>query len=252
MTEAEIADIVAKVLAELGPEVNPQAVNLGMFSVAPGQTILADHMNSALQTGIAKFANAAARDAQWPAPPVGAMCYVVDVNYLMVFDNQITGGLNAWHVAGGLRMGYATVGGGQSIPRSAVTLLGLGTASGAANRPGRAAWNANGSVTLPVAGTYLVNGNVTWPTSDTTGERMVYIQRYAAGAWTFSGCAGGANESTAIAVGGFLRMGASAMISAAAGEQVGMLVQHSAATALTLPSTGTDIGRIAVHLLGAD
>jgi hypothetical protein len=93
---------------------------------------------------------------------------------------------------------------------------------------------------------------VTWPTSDTTGERMVFLQRYAAGAWTFSGCAGGAQESNAIAVGGFMRMGASAMVTIAAGERVGMRVQHSAATALTMPSTGSDIGRIAVHMLGAD
>jgi len=214
--------------------------------------ITSDHVNSALQTGVAKFASAAARDAQWPSPPVGAMCYLIDLNYLMIFDNQITGGGNAWHVAGGLRMGFATVGGGQSIPRNVATLCGLGTASGAANRPGRATWNADGSVTLPLSGTYLVNGNVTWPTSDTTGERMVFLQRYAAGVWTFSGCAGGANESNAIAVGGSLRMGASAMISAAAGERVGMRVQHSALTALTMPSTGADIGRIAVHLLGAD
>ena len=259
MTEAEIEAVVQRVVAELNGPVGPSqhAVTLGMFSVAPGMTILADHMNSALQTGVAKFASAAARDAQWPAPPVGAMCYLTDVNYLMVYDNQITGGANYWHLAGGVRMGYARMGGPggtQSIPNgNAETIVKLDVAGGTSNRPGRGVWAADGTVTVPVAGTYLATGSVCWP-ANTTGERRLYIKRYRASdsTWTFESVSGGSDEINTGAVGStFLRQTVTSMIYMAANEKMALMVQHSASTALALVS-GADQAKFSVHMLGAD
>ena len=257
-TEAEIAEVVQRVLAELQQPVGPsqQAVNQGHFTVAAGQTVLADHMNAALQRGIPKFANEAARDAQWPSGtvPVGAFCYVQDTNILQVFDNQITGGSNAWHPAGGLRMGYATMGGptgNQIIPNGSVeTLVKLDTVGGAANRPGRATWAADGSVVVPITGTYLITGGICWP-ANSTGERRLYIKQYTS-SWIFSGTAGGASEINTGAVGStLLRQSVTAMAYMNAGAKVGMLCQHSATANLTL-AVGADQARLGVHLLGAD
>lgn len=254
LTEPDIAAIVARVLAELEPpEPTQTAVNLGHFQVAPGQTITADHMNSALQRGVPKFASAAARDAQWPTPPIGAMCYLTDVNILEIYDSQIYGGGVGWHAAGGLRMGYATMGLSQSIPGGSVaTLVKLGTAGGAANKAGRATWAANGEVTLPYTGTYLLSGSVTW-SANSTGERRCYVRRYSNSTWTFSGVAGGANEVNTGAVGStLLRQSVTAQAYINAGEKVGLWVQHSATAALTLAAGGEDSAKFTCHLLGAE
>jgi hypothetical protein len=149
-------------------------------------------------------------------------------------------------------MGYATMGGAggtQSIPNNTETLVALGTAGGAANKAGRATWNANGSVTLPLTGTYLVTGGVCWP-SNANGERRCYIQKYAAGAWGFGGCAGGVQE-TNVAGTSYLRQQVTSQVYAAAGEQVGMRVFQGSGSALSLIA-GADVARLGVHLLGAD
>ena len=228
-------------------------VNLGMFQVAAGQTILADHINSALLTGIPKFANVAARDAQWPSPFVGSMCYLIDLNYLQVFDAPITGGPHSWRVMGSLRMGFATMGSGQVIPNNSVhTLVKLTYDGGAANKAGRATWNADGSVTVPLNGAYSVVGDLTWP-SNTTGDRRVYVKKYTAGAWTFDGVAGGVAEVNQAGVGSsVLRMSVTAHVQASVGDKIGMFALHSATAALTLPASGSEMAGLSMHLLGAD
>lgn len=249
MTPEELAQVVAAVKAELEPpEVDPRAVG-GFFQVVPGETITADHMNTALVNGAPKFLNAAARNSQWPSPPQGALCYLQDVNYFEVYDSQITGGSVAWHPIGGLRMGYARMGFSQSIPNGSVeTLVKLGEAGGAAGKLGRASWAANGEVTVPLTGTYLATGNVTWP-ANSTGERRLYLKINGG----FAGTAGGTSEINTGAVGStLLRMSVAAMLHMNAGQKIGMYVQHSASSALTLAADGGDVARLGVHMLGAD
>lgn len=249
----DLAQIVAAVRAELEapPEVTPMATT-GYTTVAPGQTILADHMNMAIGQGVKIFPNAASRDAQLPGPTVGMMCYLTDLNIMQIYDSQITGGANYWRPAGGLRIGYARMGLNQSIPGgSKDTLVKLDTAGGTSNRPGRGTWNADGSVTVPYTGTYLVTGSVCWP-ANSTGERRASIQRYTASAWTFNSVAGGATEINTGAVGStLLRQSITAMMYLNAGDKFGLHVQHSASTALVLTG-GADQAKLAGQLLAAD
>lgn len=254
ITPEEKAEIIAAVRAELeGPVVSPAGDLGGFFPVQPGQTIMADHMNLAIENGVPKFANASARDAQWPSPPIGAMCYLIDLNYLQVYDNVITGGAPYWRILGTLRMGYSTMGDNQVIATSTDTLVKRDTVGGVANRPGRGVWNADGSVTLPVSGTYLVSGNVTWP-ANATGERRLYVQRYANSIsdWTYTGVAGGTSEVNSAATSSALRQSVSALVALVAGDKVGLRVRHSAGTSLTLYGPGTEQSRLAVMLMGAD
>lgn len=247
ITAQDLAQIVAAVKAELeGPVVDPQVLG-GFFQVVAGETITADHMNTALMNGVPKFPNAAARDAQWPSPPAGAFCYLVDVNILQVFDNAITGGANAWHPAGGLRMGYGLMGDGQAIPNATKTMVKMITTGGAASRPGRSVWNADGSVTTPIAGTYLVSGTVSWP-SNATGERRLYIQRFTNGDWYTTGVAGGMTEDVTAGA-GQMYQSATAMVLCNAGDKVSLQVYQSSGAPLTLV---TGYNRLAVHLLGAE
>lgn len=254
MTEEEIGEIVARVIAELdSPTPEPQAVTLGHLVVAPGMTILADHINSLASQAVPKYPNAAARNASWPSPPDGAMCWMQDSNVLMVYTEPITGGPYQWMVAGGARQGYSRMGSGQVIPGGSVdTVIRATFWGGAANAPGRAAWASDGTVTLPYTGTYLVSGNIVWPANN-TGERRLYIKRFTANAWTFQGVAGGVTEVNTGAVGStLLRMGVSAMVLAAAGEKVALVANHSASTSLTLPTGVEDQGKLGVHLLAGD
>jgi len=255
MSEAEIAEVVARVVAELrDAEVTPLAVDPTHFQVVSGQVIAADHINSLANQAVPKYPNRAALIADWPAPAVGALAYLQDVNALHVFDSAITGGANTWHVLGGLRMGYGIMGitaanTGQVIPAGALTTLILKSAGGAANKVGRGTWNTDGTVTVPVTGTYLVTGNVTWP-SNSTGERRCYVQRFASNVWTLSGVSGGSAESN-VPGSSYLRQSVSAMVTCAAGEKVALRVSHSATAALTLV-TGTDAPHLGVHLLGGE
>lgn len=53
------------------------AAPLGFFTVVDNvDVIAADHMNSAVMQGVPFFASTAARDGAWPAPHIGAVCYV--------------------------------------------------------------------------------------------------------------------------------------------------------------------------------
>ena len=226
---------------------------MGYLDVSAGQVIASAHMDLAIGQSIMRFANSAERDAQLPTPSVGMFCYLLDLNYLMVFDPPITGGANAWRVVGSLRMGYASVGLSQSIPNNSTqTLLVRGTVAGAGNKTGRATFNADGSVTLPLSGTYLVTGDITWP-ANSTGERRLYIMRYYSSTWAYAGVSGGVSEINTGAVGStLLRQEVTAMVAANAGDKVGLFAQHSANAALTLPAAGGDASVLAVHLLGAD
>ena len=253
LSESEIAEIVARVVAELqDPVPTPHAIDNTHFAVVSGQVIAADHINSLANQTVPKYSTQAALQADWPAPPVGAMAYVTDTNILEVYDSQITGGANAWRPAGGLRVGYALMGANQSIPNGSTdTLIKLGTIGGAANKPGRGTWNTDGSVTVPVTGTYMVTGSLTWP-ANSSGERRLYVRKFSGNAWTFSGVAGGVSEINTGAVGStYLRQGVTAMAYVSAGERVGMWAQHSANAALTLVG-GQDQAKLAVHLLASD
>lgn len=225
---------------------------MGFLDVSAGQVIASAHMDLAISQSVMRFSSAAQRDQQLPAPTVGMVCYLTDVNIIQVFDNQIVGGANAWHPLGGLRMGYATMGVNQSIANDSVeVIVKLGTAGGAANRPGRSTWNANGTVTCPYSGTYLISGNVTWP-ANSSGERRCYIKRYYGGNWGFAGVGGGVAETNTGSVGStYLRQGVTAMVVCNAGDQLGMWVSQSANANLTLVG-GNDGARLGVHLLGSD
>ena len=59
--------------------VEPRAAPLGFFQVAPGESILSDHMNTAILQGVPPFASAAARAAAIPTPAVGMLSYLSDV-----------------------------------------------------------------------------------------------------------------------------------------------------------------------------
>lgn len=257
LTTAELAELVAAVRAELNiPTPDPQAIDPTHFQVVTGQVIQADHINSLADQSVPKYPNQAALTADWPAPAVGALAYLQDVNAMVVYDATILGGSNAWHVLGGLRMGYGLMGSNaagvaQVIPTGVDTLLTLRTAAGAANKPGRGTWNADGSVTVPLTGTYLVSGTITWP-SNATGDRAFYVKRYQADltTWTQNGIAGGSTETNTPG-GSFLRMSVTAMVTAIAGEKVGLFARQGSGVSLTLPLSA-DQARLAVHLLGAE
>jgi len=252
MTEAEIAEVVRRVMSELQePSVTPMAVNTGMFSVAPGQTILADHMNSALQTGVAKFANAAARTAQWPAPPTGAVCYMQDTNYFMVYDPPLDGSVAAWRVFGTYRMGIGNMGVGQAIANNVHQPLTFSTVTGAANRPGRATW-AGSEITVPLQGVYLFTADICWP-DNANGERRFYAQRYNAGAWGNYYLAGGVAELNKATVGTtYLRQAISGAVHCYAGEKLRFLAYQSSGVTLTLLTAQTDLPGAHLQFLGAD
>jgi hypothetical protein len=254
LSESELNEIVTRVVAALdNPVPTPLVIDNTHFAVSPGMVIQADHVNSLANQSIPKYASNAALLADWPAPPVGAMAYVVDTNILVVYDSQLFGSAtNAWRPASGLRMGYGRMALNQSIPNGSVhTLLKLDAAGGTANKPGRSVWSANGEVSIPVTGTYLATGSCTWPVN-TSGERRLYVRKFTAGAWTFSGVAGGAAETNKNQVGDtYLRQSVTAMLYANAGDKVGLWAQHSATVALTLIG-GEDQAKFAVQLLGSD
>ena len=251
MTPQELAEIVAAVRSDL--EATPLAATLGHLVVNPGDVILADHINSLADQAIPKFASATARDAAWPATvaPIGAMCYLTDVNTLQVCDDQITGGTKVWHPAGGLRMGFARMGEGQTIPVNTDTLVGLTSAGGAANKPGRAVWNSDGSVTVPYTGTYLVTGTVAWP-AYSGGERWAFVMLNPGSGWQLESTSGGVQWAVAAASPVYQQV--SAQVYAGAGHKIGMLASHTAAIPLTLPTLSGNPAspRLAIHLLGAD
>ena len=56
----------------------PRAAPLGFFQVAPGESVLADHMNTAVLQGVIPFASAAARSAAIPSPAVGTYTVLKD------------------------------------------------------------------------------------------------------------------------------------------------------------------------------
>jgi len=256
LTEAELAEIVARVTAELGdlPTPTPQVIDNTRFQVVTGQVIQADHVNSLANQSIPKYANQNAATSDWPSPPVGAMAYLQDINALIVYDAPITGGANVWHVMGGLRMGHALMGGTatnvmQVIPSGAERILTLRSVGGAANKAGRGTWNTDGSVTLPFSGTYLVNGTITWPSSP-TGDRALYIKRFDGTSWTFTGVAGGAVESNTPGT-SYLRMSVSAMVAASASEKVALSCYQASGANMTMLG-GVESTRLAVHMLGAE
>lgn len=250
LSESEIAEIVSRVVGELqNPQPTPQAVSATHFQVLSGQVIAADHVNSLANQAVPKYASLGSLTSGWPAPIVGALAYVADVNALYVYDNQITGGTAAWHVMGGMRMGYAAHTGGQSIPASVDTLVDMSAWSGAANKPGRGTWNQDGSVTVPVAGTYLVSGNITW-TAASSGERRLYVKRFTGGNWTFSGVAGGTSEANSAGTTA-LRQGVTAAVVTVAGDKVGLFARHNHTSAILLVG-GVDQPHMGCHLLGAE
>lgn len=252
MSEEELTAIVTRVVAELqGPTPTPLAIDPTHFQVLTGQVIAADHINSLANQSVPKYPTLASLTADWPAPPVGSLAYLQDINALFVYDNQITGGTNTWHVSGGMRMGYGS-GPAQSIPASADTLVKITSFAGAANKPGRGTWAADGSVTLPATGTYLVSGNVTW-TQNPTGERRLYVKRYHANVWDWIGVAGGTVE-TNVSGTTALRQGVTAMVVASAGEKVGLFARQNsgAALALYMGTGNADAPHLGVHLLGSE
>lgn len=252
MTPEELAEIVAAVKADLAAaSPSPLAVG-GFFQVAPGQTILADHMNTALVNGVPKFANATARDTQWPSPPPGAVCFLLDSNYFQIFTDTITGFGTSWRVVGSLRMGYGQMGSSQAIPHNAHTGLKISTVGGAANQAGRATWTVGlDYVTVPLSGTYLVVGDVTWP-SNATGQRLLELQRYTAGAWGNSGVSGGVDELNSPTGASPLRRTTTAIMSVGAGERIRSAVYQDSGTTLTLPAVSSDTASLVIQFLGAD
>jgi hypothetical protein len=252
LSEEDLTAIVSRVVAELqDPQPTPQAVDHTHFQVVTGQVIAADHINSLANQSVPKYPTSGALTADWPAPPVGSMAYIQDTNILVVYDNQITGGANTWRPVGGLRMGYALMGGGQVISNDSFTLIKRGTIGGAAGKPGRGTWNTDGSVTVPVSGTYLVSGSISWP-SNATGQRRLYIRRQIGSTWTPNGTAGGSAEIN-VAGTSQLNQSVTAMVAALAGEKVGLHCSQTSGTSLTLPTEASGYAaRLAVHLLGAD
>lgn len=69
-------------LREIRSGAEPRAAPLGWFQVAPGQSILSDHMNTAIAQGVVPFASAAARAAAVPAPAEGMMTTLADNDQL--------------------------------------------------------------------------------------------------------------------------------------------------------------------------
>jgi hypothetical protein len=59
--------------------IKPRAAPTGRLSVVSGTPIMDDWGNTTFDQTMVCFANAADRDAQWPSPHPGAMCYLADV-----------------------------------------------------------------------------------------------------------------------------------------------------------------------------
>lgn len=56
----------------------------GYQQVSPGQTVQSTWGNTVWNQTLNRFASAADRDAQWPAPPNGAICYLADLGLVYV------------------------------------------------------------------------------------------------------------------------------------------------------------------------
>lgn len=131
----------------------PQAAPLGWFQVAPGETILSDHMNTVVRYGAVPFASAAARTAAWAAPHAGALTYLQDKKRY----EQWTGSAWLW-VAGTPIVGAAGPGGDMTNLVSGWTRVPL--VAGGTLEAGYFAVTGDNGLQLVAPGSYRVDFRV--------------------------------------------------------------------------------------------
>lgn len=159
--DARIAALEQRIADLAAPEPGPLAAPMGWFQVAPGETILADHMNTVVRYGVVPFASAAARAATGWVPHEGAMSFLTDLRMHERFRN----GQWAPLPGAGRCMGYISATqanlatGWVRIPLDALQNYGV-------NYP----WALNnGGLQVPWTGNYVLAMSVdrTGPTPDT-------------------------------------------------------------------------------------
>lgn len=128
------------------------AANSGRIVVAPGQSISSAWGNTVFDQSVICFASAADRDAQWPAPHAGAVCYTLDQRRVHVHDGTTW---LVWYTA------YATERATASAQRTDIASRAWGNCLLAASTKGN--WTtAAGLITATRAGTIWVGIFVTY------------------------------------------------------------------------------------------
>lgn len=130
--------------------VEPRAAPLGFFQVQPGESILSDHMNTAVLQGIVPFASASARAAAIPTPTEGMLSYLLDLKRYERYTGTVWMMLIPPTYAGISLNGAAIA----NLPATDTRLTGL-----VGNAFGGATIN-NGLISVPVDGIYAISGRV--------------------------------------------------------------------------------------------
>jgi hypothetical protein len=135
--------------------VNPLAP-AGRLTVAPNEEIASAWGNTVFDQSINQFASTADRDAQWPAPPDGALCYTAAETTLWlrragVWQTMIV------TIPAPPRYGMRTPAAAVTSPSTANTAQKVPLAASVYDQ---AAALAGGTYTCPVAGRYLARGSV--------------------------------------------------------------------------------------------
>lgn len=122
----------------------------------------ADTNGYLMDQSVMRFASAAARDTAIPSPTEGMVCYLDDVNWLMVYTGS------AWTITGGDKpyfFGNALT----TVANASDVVVGISTIT---NRGGFI--NTSGVITIPISGYYSININNEWE-SNSTGYRISYL-----------------------------------------------------------------------------
>ena len=154
--------------------IDPRAA-AGRIVVAPGQAISSAWGNTVFDQSVVRFASAADRDNQWPAPQDGAVCWLDDVKQFVARKNGVWG---PW-ITGTHRL---------RISRTAAWTLGTGAwvaVPGMTVEPGQ----VPSSITCPlddriqigVAGGYICGAGGSWPGNATGRRGWAVVKNGAAG-----------------------------------------------------------------------
>ena len=210
-------------LAQLDAAAEPRAAPLGFFQVAPGESILSDHMNTAVLQGINPFATAAARSAAIPTPTAGMLTWLASSGLYETYQGGAwTPVAPQWGLTGGLDFTQAGLNnrdctGTVTVPAKPyarilqIDLRGTFTVVGAPG--GRLRIKVNGGILTPTP-------KVT-PNQDSQG--LTTLHALAANA--------------AATVTGNLEVASGATITSYAGENLLTVVAHPSAGALALLET---------------
>lgn len=136
----------------------------GKKTFVDGNTLTAADVNGYLMDqSVMRFASASARDTAIPSPTEGMVCYLDDLNYLMVYTGS------AWTITGGDKPYFAGSVSGYSLANNATVGAPIATTVT------RGFANSSGVITVPSTGIYQISYYTSYGIN-ATGRRQSYIQ----------------------------------------------------------------------------